>query len=74
MTTLRFMVDPKYLASQAQVLDPVRLRITNLDHPIVAKLLGESGRSMVKDGAHFIFTRPLAEELLAAQAAEEVTQ
>jgi len=65
MTELQFKVCPDYLRDHTIVLDPVRIIITDPESLFITGILGESGRRMIQDGAPFIFTRLLAEKLIA---------
>ena len=65
MTELQFMVCPDFLRNEAFVRDPVRVIITDPDSIFITGILGESGRRMIRDGAPFIFTRALADKLIA---------
>jgi hypothetical protein len=69
---LQFKVDPDYLRDHTYVPDPVRLVITDSESIFITGILGESGRRMIKAGAPFIFTRPLAEKLLSHGVAKEL--
>lgn len=67
MIQLRFKVDPEYLKHETEVVDPVRIKITN---PIDCEMLGESGRIMALDGAIFIVTKELAYKLVREKVAK----
>ena len=66
---MMFMADPWQLAALGRVTDPVRIRITKPDHPVVQELLGDSGRRLAKAGVEFIFARALAYTLMDERAA-----
>lgn len=86
MIQLDFKVCPEYLAQETEVLDAVKIVITEPEAVFVLGILGESGRKMVEAGTPFYFTRRIAEKLIAADfavpilgvegmtAAEEVKQ
>ena len=65
MTKLQFKVCPDYLRDCTEIDDPVRIVIVDAESIFITGILGESGRRMIADGAPFIFTRPLAEKLIA---------
>jgi len=65
MTKLQFKVCPDYLRDCTEIDNPVRIIIVDPESIFITGILGESGRRMIADGAPFIFTRPLAEKLIA---------
>lgn len=69
MTELQFKVCPDFLRDNTVVVDPVRVLIIDPDSIFITGILGESGRRMIRDGAPFIFTRKLAEKLIANEVA-----
>ena len=73
-TILQFKVCPKFLEEQTIVEDPVRIIITDPESIFITGILGESGRRMIADGAPFIFTRKLAEQLIVNKVAVEVKE
>ena len=73
-TQLDFMVDPDYLRNHAYVPDPVLCVLVDPDAIFLTGILGESGRKLVKGGAEFYFTRPLAEKLIKMGIAREAEE
>lgn len=60
-----FMVSPDFLATRCYVPASVKVRIVDPKRIFLLGVLGESGRRMVKAGAPFLFTRSIAEDLIA---------
>ena len=69
---LTFMVAPEQLATRAFVPAGIRCRVINFVKMQERKLFGDSGLRMAAAGFDFIFTRELAEQLLADQVVEAV--
>ena len=65
MVQLKFRVDPDYLKNRTEVLDPVKVVFLNPDRVFALGILGESGRTMVLDGAVFEFEREQAEWMIS---------
>ena len=69
---LNFMVVPEELSRFCHVPSKVRCKIIEPDAKFLARILGESGRKMVKNGLEFYFTKTLADKLIAKKIAERV--
>lgn len=69
---LKFRVDPDYLKANTEVIDPVRIRFIDPEKVYVLGMLGESGRTMMLDGAIFEFERKQAEWMIEQHIAVAV--
>ncbi len=69
MIQLKFRVDPDYLKNNTEVIDPVRIRSIDPEKVYVLGMLGESGRTMMLDGAIFEFERAQAEWMIEQKIA-----
>lgn len=69
---LEFMVVPEYLTSHCEIVDPVKIKVVDPDAIFLTGILGESGRKMVQAGIPFLFTRRIAEKLIASGIAEKI--
>ena len=69
---LDFMLAPEELRDKCYVPDPVRIRVIDPDGIFLTGMLGESGRKMVEAGLEFLFTRRIAEKLIANKIAVSV--
>ncbi len=69
---LKFRVDPNYLKNNTEVIDPVRIKFIDPEKVYVLGMLGESGRTMMLDGAVFEFERNQAEWMIEQKIAIEV--
>lgn len=66
---LKFRVDPDYLKNNTIVEDAVRLKFIDPEKVFVLGLLGESGRTMMLNGAVFEFERAQAEWMIGQKIA-----
>lgn len=71
-TALSFMVHPVDFNKMAWVPDSVTLRILKPNSKRLDLYLGKSGRELARDGARFLFARPLAQLLIKYKVAERV--
>lgn len=69
---LDFMVDPVFLTDDTEIDNPVKIRLLTTEHPIVKRILGQSGKRMANAGAAFYFTKEMAEELIDNKVAIRV--
>ncbi len=69
---LKFRVDPEYLMNNTEVIDPVRIKFIDPEKVFVMGMLGESGRTMMLDGAVFEFERGQAEWMIEQKIAVAV--
>lgn len=69
---LNFRVDPDYLKNNTEVPNAVRIRFINPEKVFVLGLLGESGRTMMMDGAVFEFEKEQAEWMIEQKIAVRV--
>lgn len=74
MVQLNFMVVPDELTRWAYVPSAIRCKIIEPDAEFLTKILGESGRKMVKNGLEFYFTRKLADKLIEKKIAVKVEE
>ena len=66
---LKFRVDPDYLKNNTIVEDAVRIRFIDPEKVFVLGLLGESGRTMMLNGAVFEFERKQAKWMIKQKIA-----
>jgi hypothetical protein len=66
---LKFRVDPDYLKNNTEVVDAIRLKFIDPEKVFVLGLLGESGRTMMLNGAVFEFERGQAEWMIEQKIA-----
>jgi len=71
---LKFRVDPDYLKNNTVVEDAVRIRFIDPDKVFVLGLLGESGRTMMLNGAIFEFERSQAKWMIEQKIAVEAEE
>ncbi len=66
---LKFRVDPDYLKNNTEVIDAIRIKFIDPEKVFVLGMLGESGRTMMLDGAIFEFEREQAEWMIEQKIA-----
>ena len=66
---LKFRVDPDYLKNNTEVINAIRLKFIDPEKVFVLGLLGESGRTMMLNGAIFEFEKEQAEWMIEQKIA-----
>jgi len=69
---LDFMVVPEHLETFGHVPKKVRLRFIMPESIVLNRMLGDSGRKLVRAGAHFYFTKEIAKYFIDNKIAEKV--
>jgi len=72
MLKLRFKVDPKALAEDTYIEDPVKIVICDPKAMLLKGILGNSGMLMAEAGFAFYFEKDLAMELISEGISKEV--
>jgi len=66
------MVVPEHLEYFGRVKHKVRLRFIDPENSVLNSMLGDSGRKLVRAGAHFYFTKELAKYFIDNKIAEVI--